>query len=243
MNQAKQFSTELAAVIPAAGVGKRMQAGIPKQYLKINQQSILEHTINKLSAITAIKQIILVVSDSDPFIATLKPNLPPHVQIVEGGNERVNSVLAGLKSIDRERFSWCLVHDAARPCVLVEDIENLIKQCLSTNQGGILATPVRDTMKRQKFFANGGQTVIDSTENREGLWHALTPQMFPVQSLVEAIEAGLTNQLEITDEASAIEPTGAHIHLVEADASNIKITRASDLALAEFFLNREHNED
>ncbi|MCU4676907.1 2-C-methyl-D-erythritol 4-phosphate cytidylyltransferase [Catenovulum sp. 2E275] len=239
MTEQQIASIQIAAIIPAAGVGKRMQANIPKQYLTINQISILEHTIRKLSQITNITQIVVVVSESDPFIKQLQTQLPAQVKLVTGGAERVYSVLAGLRSLDSERFQWCLVHDAARPCVLAEDIEKLIQSCLSCNVGGILATQVRDTMKRQLVNPHHNVAVIEKTENRDGLWHALTPQMFKTHELIAAIELGLAENKAITDEASAMELTNAEIRLIEGDASNIKITRASDLALAEYFLNRE----
>lgn len=126
-----------------------------------------------------------------------------------------------------------MVHDAARPCVDLNDIDNLIKVAITNQLGGILATPVRDTMKR----ANAQQN-IDHTVDREALWHALTPQLFKTQPLRYALSQALDQGVQITDEASAIEWLGEKPALVHGRADNIKITQPEDLALAEFYLTR-----
>jgi 2-C-methyl-D-erythritol 4-phosphate cytidylyltransferase len=215
-------------VIPAAGVGKRMQANVPKQYLTINDKTILAHTVERLHSVPCVEQVVVAINPQDQYFSDV--SLPNTVKVVFGGDERVNSVLAGLKSIGNTQNSWVLVHDAARPNVSVDDIEKLIETCFERHCGGILATPVRDTMKR------GGQ-FIDCTENRENLWHALTPQFFPLTQLIEALEQGLKASITLTDEASAIENTGKPVLLVEGRADNLKITRPEDLALATFYLN------
>jgi len=160
---------------------------------------------------------------------------------VTGGKERVDSVLAGLKSINTDEFSWVLVHDAARPCVSHQDITQLITTCLTSNVGGLLATPVRDTMKRSQLLPPKQQHLVQNTEPRSGLWHALTPQMYQVDELKNAIENAITQNLEITDESSAIEFAGLPSQLIEASGDNIKITRPDDLAMAEFILTKQLN--
>ena len=215
-------------VIPAAGVGKRMQANVPKQYLTINDKTILAHTVERMQSVPCVEQVVIAINPQDQYFSDV--NLANTVKVVFGGDERVNSVLAGLKAIESAPNSWVLVHDAARPNVSVGDVEKLIERCLEQNCGGILATPVRDTMKR------GGQS-IDSTVDRENLWHALTPQFFPLTQLIEALEQGLKANITLTDEASAIENTGKQVLLVEGRADNLKITRPEDLALATFYLN------
>ncbi|WP_079753132.1 IspD/TarI family cytidylyltransferase, partial [Vibrio parahaemolyticus] len=129
---------------------------------------------------------------------------------------------------------WVLVHDAARPCVTLNDIDRLIDVCCAHPTGGILASPVRDTMKRANKENN-----IDHTVDREALWHALTPQMFKTQQLTRALADALQQGVAITDEASALEWLGETPALVQGSANNIKITQPEDLALAEFYLSRE----
>jgi len=127
------------------------------------------------------------------------------------------------------------VHDAARPCVEHADISQLIATAQIHTVGAILAAPVRDTMKR----ADGGQN-IDHTVDRVALWHALTPQMFRAQPLMQALTQALAAQTVITDEASAFEWLGQKPALVAGRADNIKITQPEDLALAEFYLSRNY---
>ena len=232
------------AIVPAAGVGKRMQANCPKQYLRINNETILSHTVMRLLNHPLISQVIVALGTDDQYFA--ESQLAHHKDIirVNGGSERVDSVLNGLKAVDRDKYPWVLVHDAARPCVSHEDIDKLITQCLSNDYGGILATPVRDTMKRgipSKENAEGDSSIIERTVEREQLWHALTPQMYKTDELMLAIEKALENSLKITDEASAIEYANLPSLLVSASSENIKITHPNDLALAEFYLNKQTN--
>jgi len=223
----------LAVVVPAAGVGKRMQAACPKQYLKIQDHTILEHTVLRLASHSCIKLIVIPLSPGDEYFSDSNLAQHPKVQMVDGGKERVDSVLCGLNAIDEAKYPWVLVHDAARPCVTLADIQKLIDRCLENNCGGILATPVRDTMKR----ANQG--LIAQTVEREQLWHALTPQMFQTPKLKEAITTALDSKATVTDEASAIEFVQEQCQIIEGQSDNIKITRPDDLALAEFILTKQ----
>jgi 2-C-methyl-D-erythritol 4-phosphate cytidylyltransferase len=234
MEAAQQF----IAIVPAAGVGKRMQANFPKQYLCINDETILHHTVMKLLSHPLINQVILALSPDDEYFA--ESQLAHHKDIirVSGGRERVNSVLNGLKAVDKKEYPWVLVHDAARPCVSHEDIDKLIQSCLSHDCGGILSAPVRDTMKRG-VESIGGLTTIENTVEREQLWHALTPQLYKTNELIYCIEQALDQGMEITDEASAIEYANLPSLLVSASSENIKITHPDDLALAEFYLNKQ----
>ena len=235
-----ETALKFIAIVPAAGVGKRMQANCPKQYLCINNETILSHTVMKLLSHPLISQVIIALGTDDQYFS--ESPLATHLDIirVDGGTERVHSVLNGLKAVDRKKYPWVLVHDAARPCVSHEDIDKLINQCLSNDYGGILATPVRDTMKRGIFTKEATNT-IDSTVEREQLWHALTPQLYKTHELTLAIEQALENGLKITDEASAIEHANLPSLLVSASSENIKITHPDDLALAEFYLNKQAN--
>ncbi|GLX79665.1 2-C-methyl-D-erythritol 4-phosphate cytidylyltransferase [Thalassotalea insulae] len=231
----KQVNNPLAVVVPAAGVGKRMKTSCPKQYLKIAQSTILEHTVLKLLSHPRITQVIIALGEADEYFPDTQLANHTDVRIVTGGQERVDSVLAGLKAIDSSRFPWVLVHDAARPCVTLSDIEKLIDACLNAQQGGILALPVRDTMKRSE------DSMVTETVERDNLWHALTPQMFPSELLIQAIEQAISSGAMITDEASAIEFAGGQCQLVEGSSENIKITRPDDLALAEFILTKQQS--
>ena len=127
--------------------------------------------------------------------------------------------------------AWVLVHDAARPCLKRSDLDKLLQ--IEDEQGGILATPAIDTMKRTQ-----DAKMISHTEDRSTLWHALTPQFFPAQRLKKALSEAFATNAVVTDEASAMEFLGFHPQLVAGRADNIKITRPEDLALAEFYLTR-----
>lgn len=222
-------------VIPAAGVGARMKADRPKQYLPLYGKTVIEHTLNCFTQHPAITGIVVALSPDDPYWPGLhiESRLPLH--IAAGGQERCHSVLNALHLLAQHAASddWVLVHDAARPCLTRPDIDKLCTELNDDTVGGILAVPVRDTMKRAD-----GEGRIGATEDRNGLWHALTPQMFRLGLLTQALEQALADGFVVTDEASAVEHAGLRPKLVEGRADNIKVTRPEDLALAEFFLGR-----
>lgn len=230
------MSTQLQsviAVVPAAGVGSRMKADRPKQYLEIHGKTILEHTVEKLLSHPQVAQIVVAISDDDPYYPELALNLNPQVIRVSGGSERADSVLSALNYIAEQQLSdWVMVHDAARPCVQLSDIDKLISGAMSHDVGAILAAPVRDTMKR------GAQGQIEHTVERADLWHALTPQMFRAKPLWKALSEALQQGASITDEASAFEWKGLSPALVAGRSDNFKITQPEDLALAEFYLSQ-----
>ncbi|WP_448211973.1 2-C-methyl-D-erythritol 4-phosphate cytidylyltransferase [Colwellia sp. MEBiC06753] len=229
--------TAVTAIVPAAGVGKRMQSACPKQYLSLLGQTVLEHTVNKLLASDYIERVVVAISHEDEYYAQTSLANHPQVVTVFGGKERVDSVYAGLALCQPN--SWVLVHDAARPCVLVADIERLITQCQTNNIGGLLAAKVKDTMKRGFVNKVTQDNHVQQTVAREQLWHALTPQMYRAGELAQAIESGLKHGVNITDESSAIEAIGLPSMLVESSSDNIKITQPEDLALAEFILSKQ----
>ena len=132
---------------------------------------------------------------------------------------------------------WVLVHDAARPCVRVDDINKLITQVSSSAQGGLLGLPVRDTMKRAD-----GDDLVTATVDRTGLWHALTPQMFRLGELRRALDSAGSRGVHVTDDAAAMELAGYRPLMVAGHADNIKLTRQSDLPLLEYFLARQEHE-
>ena len=223
----------IVAVVPAAGVGSRMKADRPKQYLTIHAITILEHTVNKLLSHPQVSKVVVAVSESDPYFPELSLSQHPDVVRVKGGNERADSVLSALNYIQESDLGeWVMVHDAARPCIQQDDIDKLIEVSLSHSVGGILAAPVRDTMKR------GVDGQIEHTVERANLWHALTPQMFRTLPLQQALTEALEQGVSITDEASAFEWKGASPALVAGRSDNFKVTQPEDLALAEFYLSQ-----
>lgn len=228
----------LYAIVPAAGIGSRMKAERPKQYLQLLGKTILEHTVEKLLNHPQIDSVIVAVSPNDPYFPHLAIANHPDVIRVDGGGERADSVLSGLtRLLEVDPESWVLVHDAARPCVSNSDIDSLIKQVRENNIGGLLAAPVRDTMKR-----GNGHGGISATVERLDLWHALTPQMFRSGQLNEALIKAQQANVAITDEASAMEWLGIEPQLISGRMDNLKITQPEDLALAEFYLRKEQKE-
>lgn len=229
-------STSIVAVVPAAGIGSRMQADRPKQYLYIGNKTILEHTLTILSLHPGISRVIVALSPNDSYFETLGLRDAPWLTVVDGGETRAESVFNAINHLQYNE--WALVHDAARPCLNSEDLTGLLNRVNEpTFNGAILATPVRDTMKRATISANGATTVL-KTESREQLWHALTPQLFRAQDLKKALLLASEAGAEVTDEASAMEFAGHPVELIDSDPANIKITRPADLPLAQFYLHK-----
>lgn len=228
------------AIVPAAGIGSRMKAELPKQYLKLGKQSILAHTLDTLIKHVQVDLVIVALSPNDEWFEHLPQAKHPKLKTVIGGAERADSVLAALhfakELYDGELKPWAMVHDAARPCLRSQDIDNLLASRSIHPQGAILASPVRDTMKR----AVAGKSEIADTVCRDNLWHALTPQLFPVQDLADNLSKALTQGVNVTDEASAMEWANVPVGLVAGRGDNIKVTHPDDLALAELFLSQGH---
>lgn len=226
-----QANDMVVAIVPAAGIGSRMGAQLPKQYLQICGQSILAYTLDTLLSHASISQVIVALNAKDTWFADLPQAKHAKLTQVLGGNERADSVLAALNVAPNQ--AWALVHDAARPCLTTADIDNLLLSRAQFPQGAILAMPVRDTMKRANTAGE-----VNSTVCRDHLWHALTPQLFPVNALKSALTAALAASAVVTDEASAMEWSGISPGLVSGRADNIKVTHPDDLGLAELFLQR-----
>lgn len=222
---------DIVAVVPAAGIGSRMKADKPKQYLTIQGKTILEHTLNVLLTHTAVSKVIVAVAKDDPYLSALAITQHPKIQIVEGGETRAESVLNGLKAINHPAQTRVLVHDAARPCLRHAEVDKLLK--MDDINGAILALPAIDTIKRA-----GVNQQIAETQDRNFIWLAQTPQYFRSDLLIKALELANQQGFAVTDEASAMELAGFRPHLVEGVSSNIKVTRPEDLALAEFYLGR-----
>ena len=222
------------AVVPAAGAGKRMGSELPKQYLQLGDRTVLEHTLDTLLACSRLSGVVLALSPDDEHWASIEPRYASAaLQRVDGGAERCHSVLNSLDLLatQTEARDWVLVHDAARPCVRIEDIEQLITTLETGEEGGLLGVPVADTMKRVD-----DQQVITATVDRDGLWHAYTPQMFRLGRLRSALRKAIEAANTVTDEANAMELAGFKPRMVQGSRDNIKITLPADLALAAFYL-------
>ncbi|WP_413692567.1 IspD/TarI family cytidylyltransferase [Pseudoalteromonas sp. KJ10-2] len=174
--------------------------------------------------------MVVSIADNDQWFNNLSVVNHPKLSMVKGGKERVDSVLSALKSLPVT--DYVLVHDAARPCIQTTDIDKLLDHAQQHDSGAMLAYRVRDTMKR-----SDPEQQIKHTVDRDNLWHALTPQMFKNQQLINAITS-IEAQHLITDEASAIELSGGSVSIIEGRSDNIKVTQAEDLLLAEFYLSK-----
>ncbi|MDT8387620.1 MAG: 2-C-methyl-D-erythritol 4-phosphate cytidylyltransferase [Thiogranum sp.] len=226
------------ALVPAAGSGSRMRAGQPKQFLRLGDRTVLEHSLDALWKLPALTGVVLVNDDKEA-LQSLAERFPPAALIAApGGAQRCHSVLNGLEVLAQQEApeTWVLVHDAARPCVRAADLEKLFATVTAEadGTGGLLAVPVCDTIKRADACGRAAATV-----DRNALWHAQTPQMFRLGSLRAALQTALADGYEVTDEASAMEHAGYRPLLVEGRADNIKITRPEDLALAEWYLKQQ----
>jgi 2-C-methyl-D-erythritol 4-phosphate cytidylyltransferase len=224
------------AVVPAAGVGRRMGGDIPKQYLPLNGRPVIEHTLHRLTEHPTIAKVVVALAPDDGWWGEAAFANHADVIRVDGGAERCHSVLNALQHLlgSAAASDWVLVHDAARPCLRCSDIDRLITQCSQHPVGGLLGMPVRDTMKRADKMGEVAETVC-----REGLWHAFTPQMFRLGPLRDALQIALAQGSLVTDEASAMELAGRPPLLVEGHPDNIKITHPQDLPLAAFYLSQQ----
>jgi 2-C-methyl-D-erythritol 4-phosphate cytidylyltransferase len=225
-------NSDIVAIVPAAGIGCRMESQLPKQYLKIGAMTILEHTLQKLLTHSKISEVVVVINKEDKLFSTL--DVASKVKVTYGGETRADSVLAGLNLVAENK--WALVHDAARPCVTHQDITKLINRVLQEDKGGILAMPLSDTIKQAD--TNNPDTINHSVD-RTYLWGAATPQLFNAGELKACLNRALNNHVAITDEASAIEYCGGHPLLVECRRDNIKITCPEDLNLATYYLTNQ----
>ena len=225
------------AVIPAAGSGARMRTTKPKQYLKLRGRCVLEYSVNTLMDAPWIEGVVVVLAPGDDDFSRLALGRHWKIHTAAGGARRADSVLAGLRKVtelSKSPAPYVLVHDAARPCVTRAEIERLREEA-STEQGGLLAVAMSDTVKR----AEG--TYSASTVNRRELWRAQTPQLFRLDLLQAALEDCAAKGVEVTDEAAAMESAGHRPRLVPGSESNLKVTVPDDLALAEFWLTRLEN--
>lgn len=225
-------STNIIAILPAAGTGTRIGDARPKQYLDLGGRPMIAHAIDVLSRVPRISRIVVVLSPQDAHWEALMPDECRAETLAAGGATRAESVRNALRTLASacSPEDWMLVHDAARPCIRVPLIEQFLDELEADPVGGLLALPSADTLKS----ADATQRVA-TTLPRENVWRAQTPQMFRLRDLLPALEA----MPGATDEAQAIEACGLQPKLVLGDSANIKVTYAPDLELAEMLLKRK----
>jgi len=238
-DDSRPSSEPLWAVVPAAGSGTRMARGHapperPKQYLSLGGRTLIERALETLLAVPGLAGVVVALAADDDRWEALDVAADPRVHRASGATTRAGSVAAALERLAElaPGGTRVLVHDAARPLVSRADIVRLV-DCIDNGgaTGGLLAVPVHDTLKRA-----GEDCRIEATVPRERLWRAQTPQLFRLGELRDALASAARDGLEITDEASAMELAGHEPQLVEALDPNPKITRASDLGIAEALL-------
>lgn len=226
----------LWGVLPAAGRGRRFGGGRPKQYRTLADGcSLLEASVRALLAESRIDGVMVALSPDDNAWSSLPVADEPRVATCEGGAERADSVRLGLRALLENGAGgddWVLVHDAARPGLDARRLARLVDHCIEQGQGGILALPVRDTLKR-----DDGAGHVRETLARDGLWQAQTPQMFPLGALLEALEAADHEGWLPTDEAAAMERAGHRVTLIEGSLANLKITAPDDLDVVNALLS------
>lgn len=222
-------------IIPAAGIGARMQSGRPKQYILINDKTILEYTLDCFLPRADMETIAVALAPGDPYWPQLAVSKNKKIVVTEGGEARFQSVLNGLRALSGRAADddWVLVHDAARPCLGQNLLDRLIARASQHETGAILALPCRDTMKR-----GNARDEIETTVERAGLWRAQTPQMFRYGPLLAALARAEAENYPVTDEAMAMELRGHTPLLVPGHADNLKLTHKDDLAGVSAWLDK-----
>lgn len=233
----------LHALIPAAGAGRRLASAgeVPKQYRLLLGKPMLRWSVERVLADPRVGGVTLALAPNDDLGESLVWALDRPVHTVVGGESRAHSVLSALRHARRVADpDWVLVHDAARPCLDRASLGRLLDQGLGDPVGAILADPVSDTLKRARPEETGqAEPRIESTVDRQGLWAAQTPQLFPAEALEAALAAQLSAGAPPTDEAGAMEAAGHRPLLVAGSRTNLKVTWAADLPLAEAILNHQ----
>ncbi|AST05840.1 2-C-methyl-D-erythritol 4-phosphate cytidylyltransferase [Anoxybacillus flavithermus] len=217
-------------VIPAAGQGKRMNAGINKQFIEIEGIPVIIHTLRVFERDDFCQGIVLVINDQEreQFVHMLRCFKIKKVNaLVSGGEERQQSVYNGLKAVNDGHI--VLIHDGARPFVTIKKIHELVQVTKETG-AAVLAVPVKDTMKQ---VIDGH---IEKTVDRSSLWAVQTPQAFSMSIILDAHERAKQEQFVGTDDASLVERIGHRVVIVEGEYTNIKLTTPEDLLFAEAIL-------
>lgn len=222
---------KLVAIVPAAGVGARAGAGVPKQYRDIGGQPMLRRAVTALLADLRIDQVRVALAAGDVRGPDVLRGLERTVWRACGGATRALTVMQALSDADLDEADWVLVHDAARPGLPAQALARLISACLDSGRGGLLALPVADTVKQAAPASADGRVGVARSVPRQGLWLAQTPQMFPAGLLRQALAQALAQHADITDEASAMELAGHVPQLIEGSLRNFKVTWPEDADL------------
>ena len=218
----------------AAGQGTRIGDPVPKQYLPLAGKPMMFHSIEAIAAVARVDHLLVVLAPLDQHWGGHDWSaLPEKVEAAfVGGAHRGESVLNALKHIEGRaaKDDWVLVHDAARPCIVTELVEQFLDEIGDDPVGGLLAMPLADTLKRAEETQRVAETIP-----RTGLWRAQTPQLFRYALL----RKGLERRIAATDEAEAVESIGQAPRLAQGESSNIKVTFAEDLVIAEMILEQK----
>lgn len=233
-------SPKFWVIIPAAGIGSRMQMDRPKQYLQLENKTILEHTVSCFLDHSEFETVYVGLSEKDSYFESYGLNRLSRVETFKGGAERADTVLNGLEFIASKvnADDWVWVHDAARPCLSREEIDLLIKALKHDVTGLVLGVPITDTLKRV-FQSSDSLPGIKETVDRSDLWRAMTPQVFKYADLRKALEFCRDNSQCITDEASAIEKVGLQASMIHGSEQNIKVTVPADILKVRDFLAKK----
>ena len=222
------------ALVLAAGQGTRIGDAVPKQYIPLAGKPMMFHSIEAIAAVSRIDHLLVVLAPLDRHWGEHDwSEFPEKVEAAfVGGDHRGQSVLNALKYIEPNvaRDDWILVHDAARPCIPTELVEQFLDEIGDDPVGGLLAIPLADTLKRAEDTNR-----VEETVPRRGLWRAQTPQIFRYGLL----RKGLEHKITATDEAEAVESIGQAPRLAQGETSNIKVTFAEDLVIAEILLKHK----
>ncbi len=225
-------------LFPAAGRGERMESKVPKQYLPLAGKNVIAHALAPFDGNPLIQCILVLLAPHDGYWSHEAPQMSKPVQLVEGGPRRVDSVLNGLRALDKvaQPGDWVLIHDAARPCLTGGDLEKLLLSVHADPVGGMLAAPVRESLQRSGEPDRDGVKRVETGIDGRHVWRALSPQMFRYSLLRDAVEASAASGEDPVDEVSAVERAGHHPHIVEGRSDNIRVIFPEDLALAETIL-------
>lgn len=229
------YLLKAVAIIPAGGQGRRFGSQSPKQYIKIAGVPLIVHTLRKFGPGSGVDGMIIPVPAADvDFVREeiiAKYAVERVIAVLAGGNERQDSVRAGLEAVPADA-EIVAVHDAVRPFVSAEMIRKVIDQA-ALSSAAVLGVPVKDTVKR----IGGGNSVIE-TVDRKDLWLTHTPQGFRRAVIIEAYRRAYEDGVYATDDASLVERIGVEVKMVPGSYENLKITTAEDLHFAEFILKR-----
>ena len=236
--------SDLWAVIPAGGRGLRFGSLVPKQYMTVAGRPLLEHVLAAFLKPQVFKAVVVPVPTDDHRFNELASSDDDRVHAIMGGAERADSVRAGLDWIQEQgagEDDWVFVHDAARPLITQNELQGLLEALDSSNcPGVVLGVPAADTLKRVDQispYREESDRCIAETVNRAGLWHAMTPQVFRLGELSQALLSAKQKGFPVTDESQAMEAIGRPPWLIRGRRTNVKLTYPEDLELIEALLS------